>query len=367
MRLRNLSIVSLAFIPTPALATTYVCEACPAGTWGDGTNCNTCSAGTYSTAGSSSCTNCPAGKYASSAGSSSCTNCLTTGVASCSATTGKATSCKAGYGFNSSNGTCTSCAIGRYSTGGASSCGYCSSTNYGAWGGNCGTVTRNVTTYCTKAGSTSSTGNSSTTTKTTTMSCSGHTYCSASTNGTCTSCSKPSNSSWASSSGCGWSCNSGYYKSGNNKCCNKYRYVYSYTKEPGCPTISISCDRDCQMAIRLGLTQGPSGPGDISAYCWVDWHYKKEKTLKYGETFQLSEDTIGKNYIVTSEDFGESVSMRFAGTDSGKKTEGKNLYDKRITTADDVLKYTCNNISHSGPYGSCSDWSFGSYTNNVCS
>ena len=332
MRLRNLSIVSLAFIPTPALATTYVCEACPAGTWGDGTNCNTCSAGTYAYAGASSCTSCAAGTYASSAGSSSCTK----------------------------------CAVGRYSTGGASSCGYCSSTNYGAWGGNCGTVTRNVTTYCTKAGSTSSTGNASTTTESKTMSCSGHTYCSASTNGTCTNCSKPSGSSWTSSSGCGWSCNSGYYKSGNNKCCNKYRYVYSYTKTPGCPTITVSCDRDCQVAISLGLTQGPSGPGDISSYCWVDWSYKKEKTLKYGETFQLSEDTIGKNYIVTSEDFGESVSMRFAGTDSGKKTEGTNLYDKRITTADNVLKYTCNNISYSGPYGSCSDWSFGSYTNNVC-
>jgi hypothetical protein len=63
-----------------------------------------------------------------------------------------------------------------------------------------------------------------TTTESTTMSCSGHNYCSAQTNGTCTSCSKPSNSGWASTSGCGWNCNSGYYKSGNN--CKLSLYAY---------------------------------------------------------------------------------------------------------------------------------------------
>ncbi|MBQ8660070.1 MAG: hypothetical protein IJ473_00605 [Alphaproteobacteria bacterium] len=216
MRLRNLSIISLVFIPTPALATTYVCEACPAGTWGDGTNCNKCSAGTYA--------------YT---GSSSCTSCLTTGVVSCSATTGRATSCKGGFSFLSSGacsqcsagtysiggttGSCSTCPAGKYSGAGASSCSSCSSTSYGKWSGNCGTVKRNVTKYCTKAGSTSSTGNAETTTESTTMSCSGHTYCSATTNGTCTACSNPpSNSGWDSSSGCGWHCNDGYYKSGNN-------------------------------------------------------------------------------------------------------------------------------------------------------
>ena len=222
MRLRNLSIVSLAFIPTPALATTYVCEACPAGTWGDGTNCNKCSTGTYA--------------YA---GASSCINCLTSGVKSCDSTTGKATSCKGGFSFLSSGacsqcsagtyssggtGGCYSCSTGYYSSAGASSCSSCSSTSYGAWSGNCGKVTRNVTKYCTKAGSTSSTGNASTTTESTTMSCSGHNYCSAETNGTCTSCSKPSNSSWDSTSGCSWSCNSGYKLSGNT-CEKKQCYV----------------------------------------------------------------------------------------------------------------------------------------------
>ena len=112
MRLRNLSIVSLAFIPTPALATTYVCEACPAGTWGDGTNCNTCKAGTYA--------------YA---GASSCTSCLTTGVKSCDSKTGKATSCKSGFGLLSS-GSCARCSAGTYSPGGTSGCYSCSSGYY---------------------------------------------------------------------------------------------------------------------------------------------------------------------------------------------------------------------------------------------
>ena len=123
----------------PACATGYYksgagntsCSQCPAGKYSNAganatasTGCNVCGAGTYSNAGAGSCSACPAGKY-STGGASSCTNCLTTGVASCSATTGKATSCKAGYGFNSSNGTCTECGIGYYSAGGTNTCTTC--------------------------------------------------------------------------------------------------------------------------------------------------------------------------------------------------------------------------------------------------
>ena len=271
MRLRNLSIVSLVFIPTPALATTYVCEACPAGTWGDGTNCNKCSTGTYA--------------YA---GASSCTNCLTSGVKSCDSTTGKATSCKGGFSFLSSGacsqcsagtyssggttGSCYSCSTGYYSSAGASSCSSCSSTKYEAWSGNCGTVTRNVTKYCTKAGSTSSTGNASTTTESKNMSCSGHNYCSAQTNGTCTSCSNPpTNASWNSDSGCGWSCNSGYKLSGNTckkKQCHVYTNISNYYIDVGTTittTATITyptCGNNCGPG-----TIGPSLSGELIETC----------------------------------------------------------------------------------------------------
>ena len=172
MRLRNLSIVSLVFIPTPALATTYVCEACPAGTWGDGTNCNKCStgtyayagasscstcsagtysgvgagscstclAGTYSNAGAGSCTSCPAGKY-STGGASSCTNCLTIGVKSCDSKTGKATSCNSGYKFNSA-GVCIACDAGTWSTAGSTSCKSCLSEGVEACSSTTGKATK---------------------------------------------------------------------------------------------------------------------------------------------------------------------------------------------------------------------------------
>ena len=201
MKLRNLTTASIF-----AIATTYtnqdahalqypylfVCQSCAAGTYSDGTleKCKECPAGQYSTGNASSCSTCNAGTYSNK-------------------------------GANQTGSTgCNICSAGTYSGRGASSCSSCSSTKYEAWGGNCGTVTRNVTKYCTKAGSTSPTGNSETTTESKAMSCSGHNYCSASINGTCISCSKPSNSSWDSTSGCGWSCNAGYYKSSASSCTN---------------------------------------------------------------------------------------------------------------------------------------------------
>ena len=105
------------------------CTNCPAGTYTSSTgssSCSNCPAGTYaSSTGSSSCSNCPAGTYASSTGSSSCINCLTIGVETCDSTTGKATGCKAGYGFDSNTKTCTECGIGYYSAGGTNACTTC--------------------------------------------------------------------------------------------------------------------------------------------------------------------------------------------------------------------------------------------------
>lgn len=55
-----------------------------------------------------------------------------------------------------------------------------------------------------------------------TSTCTGHTYqskaCTSTQNRVCTSCTKPPQASWDSSNGCGWTCNAGYYKSGSS--CN---------------------------------------------------------------------------------------------------------------------------------------------------
>ena len=224
MKLRNLTTASIF-----AIATTYtnqdahalqypylfVCQSCAAGTYSDGTleKCKECPAGQYSQGNAGSCSTCNAGTYSNKGANQ-------TGSTGCNI-------CSAGTYSTKGSSSCTRCPAGKYSGAGASSCSSCSSTSYGTWGGNCGTVTRSVTSYCTKAGSTSSTGNSSTTTESTTLYCSGHSSCSASTNGTCTSCSKPSYSSWNSTSGCGWSCNGGYYRSGNN--CKLRIYAYYKT------------------------------------------------------------------------------------------------------------------------------------------
>ena len=86
MRLRKvLTTASLVFAGvSSARAELLMCQSCPAGTWSDGTL-------------------------------RECKNCLTTGVASCDPSTGKATSCKPGYGY--SNGSCSACADREYSSG----------------------------------------------------------------------------------------------------------------------------------------------------------------------------------------------------------------------------------------------------------
>ncbi len=81
--------------------------------------CDACPAGTWSSQGASSCTTCGTGYY-STGTATACLSCLTTGVATCDSTTGKATNCKPGYGY--SNGKCTVCSSGYYSAGGTSSC-----------------------------------------------------------------------------------------------------------------------------------------------------------------------------------------------------------------------------------------------------
>ena len=239
MRLRNLSIVSLAFIPTPALATTYICEACPAGTWGDGTNCNTCKAGTYA--------------YA---GASSCTNCLTTGVKSCDSKTGKATSCKSGFGLLSS-GACARCSAGTYSPGGTGGCYSCSSGYY---------------------------------------SYAGASKCTACTN-------KPSNSSYTSNStsnSCSWSCNSGYIKSGSQCCSTKT--VYVYTKEQDCRSFGFNpCSGYTGSAYTSCTLEKGSGGGSYE--CGPEY-YEKIGEISY--TKSLNVGSISGLYYSTVNGIGTS-------------------------------------------------------------
>ena len=98
MKLKNIikvgSFVVAGILPTVSNAQTYMCQACPAGTYSGGgtaTSCTPCSTGTYSNGGASSCTQCnpgtysgsrasqcspcPSGKYNNSRGSGSCQNC----------------------------------------------------------------------------------------------------------------------------------------------------------------------------------------------------------------------------------------------------------------------------------------------------
>ena len=105
------------------------CQICSAGTYSTegSTSCTPCQAGTYSTEGSASCTPCQAGTY-STEGSASCTPCQagtysTEGSASC-------TPCQAGT-YSNSNGTgCNNCQAGSYSVEGSASCTPCRAGTY---------------------------------------------------------------------------------------------------------------------------------------------------------------------------------------------------------------------------------------------
>ena len=118
------------------------CSPCPAGQFPneDSTSCSPCPAGQFSTAGSSSCSPCPAGEFSSTLGSSACTNCpagkfSSAGSRYCSpcpagefssAGSPSCTNCPGGT-FSSSSGstTCNSCPAGKFSSAGSTSCSKC--------------------------------------------------------------------------------------------------------------------------------------------------------------------------------------------------------------------------------------------------
>ena len=72
MKLKNIikigSFVVAGALPTASNAQVYMCQACPSGTYSDGTQtqCTPCPAGTYSNGGAGSCTSCPSGQFANS-------------------------------------------------------------------------------------------------------------------------------------------------------------------------------------------------------------------------------------------------------------------------------------------------------------
>ena len=153
MKLKNIikigSFVVAGILPTTSNAQTYMCQACPTGTYSGGgtaTSCTPCSAGTYSNGGASSCTQCnpgtysgsragqctpcPSGKYNNSRGSGSCQNCNAGSYASGVGNTSCAT-CSAGSYSSAGASKCTPCKAGTFSkTSGASSCTPCSAGTY---------------------------------------------------------------------------------------------------------------------------------------------------------------------------------------------------------------------------------------------
>ncbi|KAJ7067294.1 hypothetical protein C8F01DRAFT_980079, partial [Mycena amicta] len=98
-----------------------------------------CSAGSYSNAGATSCTSCPAGSFSNTNGASSCQSCpagtaSAVGASSCAScpagkysSNGACTSCPAGMYAGASASSCSSCPANTFSTNGASSCSACPS------------------------------------------------------------------------------------------------------------------------------------------------------------------------------------------------------------------------------------------------
>ena len=149
MKLKNIiKIGSFGFavaLSSTAQSQTYMCQACPAGTYSNGssTSCTPCPAGKFSYTASSSCSTCPAGTY-SAAGSGTCTPCPagqysnTNGATSCQ-------KCPAGtYANSTGSSSCTPCPDYYWSNAGANQCGriqlrlqywaeQCPNTKYTKW------------------------------------------------------------------------------------------------------------------------------------------------------------------------------------------------------------------------------------------
>jgi hypothetical protein len=79
--------------------------------------------------------------------------------------------------------------------------------------------------------------------------CTGNTYetsdCTSAQNRVCTSCTKPSNSIFSQTTGCSWTCNSGYYKSGSNCLACTICGAGQYETKSCTPTQNRECTAGC--------------------------------------------------------------------------------------------------------------------------
>lgn len=182
MKLKNIikvgSFVVAGILPTVSNAQTYMCQACPAGTYSGGgtaTSCTPCSAGTYSNGGASSCAQCNPGTY-SNDGAGQCTPCPS-GKYNNSTGSGSCQDCGAGsYASGTGNSSCATCSAGSYSSAGASSCTPCKAGTFSNTSGASSCTPCSAGTYSGSDNATSCT------------SCAGNTYQNLTGQSSCTSC-----------------------------------------------------------------------------------------------------------------------------------------------------------------------------------
>ncbi|ELP89096.1 hypothetical protein EIN_448670 [Entamoeba invadens IP1] len=111
------------------------CTLCVAGTYSSvesSSECTNCEAGTYSSQGAELCTICPPDTY-SLTGSSGCVSCTNDTCISCDSKSGLCTKCAQGSGLIS-NGKCEKCQAGYFSIGGLVSCVKCGDKEYSSLG-----------------------------------------------------------------------------------------------------------------------------------------------------------------------------------------------------------------------------------------
>ena len=138
-RFRNPQFVAVVNETVVPNAICMACTSCSVGFYGQCTantsDCVQCQPDQFSNAGATTCSYCPAGKYASNG---ACQNCAVGTFSSTGAT--ECGSCAAGTYLPTPTGTCVNCSAGTYSLYGSTTCGRCanlpSNATYSGLGGN---------------------------------------------------------------------------------------------------------------------------------------------------------------------------------------------------------------------------------------
>ena len=233
-----------------------------------------------------SCTACPAGKYSKGGSVTSCTT------------------CPAGtYSSTVASKSCTPCPAGTYSSAGATSCSACASSTYSSWGGNCGSVTRTRTDYCTATGSTSSTANPKTVTENGNKgnTCGVGSYCPSGTNKNCTACTNKPDGSYYTTN-CSWAC-SGSLTAKDGKCGCNYTYL--------------------QRALNGGLSEKKSG--------WLEYGLSKTISTTSSEPLNCTTYCTPSGYALTE------VNITYS---SGTKTIRSGISNKSDSSGQHTYSYT---------------------------